>query len=463
MKKGFFVILWSLAVLDVFPQGAWPALGTAVQKLAADSQLKHATFGFYVVDQQSGKVLYDHLGETGLAPASCQKVITSVAALDLLGPAYRFQTTLSYAGTVHGSILSGDLIIAGSGDPTLGSPRWAYTKESSVLPVWISEVKKAGIKNITGSIYADPGGWGTTTIPDGWIWQDMGNYYGAGASVLNWRENQYDVRLKSGRQIGDTCTIVSLNPPLPGISLVSEVLTAARGTGDHAFIYLPPQATSGVIRGTIPAGETAFSISGSLPDPGQQLGNELAASLSRSGIPVSFENQNKRAAGDNSTMLSTILSPPLDSINYWFLKKSVNLYGEALVKTIGFKNGGEATTEKGVGIVQYFWSKRGVEKSSIQIIDGSGLSPQNRVTAHALVTVMQYARTRPWFNAFQQALPEINGIMMKSGSIGGARSYTGYISAKDGKAYTFAFIINNYDGSASEIQRKMWKVLDVLK
>lgn len=105
----------------------------------------------------------------------------------------------------------------------------------------------------------------------------------------------------------------------------------------------------------------------------------------------------------------------------------------------------------------------GIEKSALNIMDGSGLSPQNRVTTDALVKAMIYAKSKSWFSSFYHALPEINGITMKSGSINGARSYTGYIKSKNGGDYTFAMIINNYDGNASEIVRKMWQVLDILK
>ena len=97
------------------------------------------------------------------------------------------------------------------------------------------------------------------------------------------------------------------------------------------------------------------------------------------------------------------------------------------------------------------------------MIDGSGLSPQNRVTTHAEVKVLQYARTRTWFNAFYNALPEYNGMKMKSGSIGGARAFAGYHTAKDGRQYTFSIIVNNYDGSSSDIVKKMYGVLDLLK
>jgi len=148
------------------------------------------------------------------------------------------------------------------------------------------------------------------------------------------------------------------------------------------------------------------------------------------------------------------VSPRLDSINYWFLRRSINLYGEALVKTLAMEKTGTATTEKGVEVVRDFWAERGIDRSAIHIIDGSGLSPQNRVTTDALVKVLRYARTRPWYPAFYQALPLFNGMHMKSGSVGGARSFAGYQVAADGKEYVFSIIVNNYDGSSAEVIKK---------
>ena len=99
----------------------------------------------------------------------------------------------------------------------------------------------------------------------------------------------------------------------------------------------------------------------------------------------------------------------------------------------------------------------------MNIIDGSGLSPSNRVTTAALVNVLEYGKKQTWFPSFYSALPEINGIKMKSGSIGGVVSYTGFIKSKKGVGYTFAFIINNFDGNANEVRKQMWELLDLLK
>jgi D-alanyl-D-alanine carboxypeptidase/D-alanyl-D-alanine-endopeptidase (penicillin-binding protein 4) len=397
--------------------------------------------------------------DMGLAAASSQKVITSVASLDLLGTNYRYKTNLAYNGTINNGTLRGNIYLIGYGDPTLGSWRYSNTKEQVILDSWIKALKQAGINQVDGNIICYNNHFESQTIPGGWIWDDIGNYYGAGATSLNWRENQYDLILKSGR-MGEKAGIVSTVPNLYNITLVNELTAGKPGSGDNAYIYLPPYANNGFIRGTIPPNENAFSVSGSFPNPRFELASIFKDEMQRQGIDVHSTNIINNF--DNNlpqvTNLTSHLSPSLDSINNWFLKKSINLYGEALVKTIGYEKMKDGSTEAGLNVIKSFWTSKKIEPAALNIIDGSGLSPQNRVTTEALAKVMQYARSRQWFGAFYNALPEINGIKMKSGTIGGVRSFTGYV----GK-YTFAIIINNYNGSSSDISAKMYRLLNVLK
>lgn len=203
-----------------------------------------------------------------------------------------------------------------------------------------------------------------------------------------------------------------------------------------------------------------------MPDGGKLLATTLYNGLT-GGKSYADNNINylkaKSRWGIPANNFYTHTSPPLDSILYWFLKKSINLYGEALVKTIGYEKAKTGSTDAGIKVIKDLWSQRAIETSSLKIIDGSGLSPANRVTTQALVTVMQYAKKQNWFSSFYYALPEINGIKMKDGYINGVRSYTGYIKSRDGMEYTFSFMANNFDGSASSVREKMWKVLDLLK
>ncbi|HMJ46385.1 MAG TPA: D-alanyl-D-alanine carboxypeptidase/D-alanyl-D-alanine-endopeptidase, partial [Ferruginibacter sp.] len=367
-------------------------------------------------------------------------------------------------GRIEEGVLQGNLHIVGSGDPTLGSWRWESTRESQVLQEWVNEIKRIGIKKVNGIIINDEKNWSTSTIPDGWIWQDIGNYYGAGAVSLNWHENQYDILLNPGVKEGDPSVIAEIIPSYTGLVFENESTTGPKNSGDNAYIYLPMGNTKGTIRGTIPLGERSFSISGAVPDPVLFFLKAVNNYLQSAGIlqPAVVSRYPVTNPAEQHA-LTVYLSPALDSMNYWFLKRSINLYGEAFVKTISFEKNHFGSTDSGINIIKNFWMQHGIDKRELKIIDGSGLSPANRVTTAALVSILQYAKSRPWFNSFYNSLPEINGIKMKDGYINGVRSYAGFIKSKSGIEYTFSFMVNNFDGSAAKAREKMWALLDVLK
>lgn len=156
-------------------------------------------------------------------------------------------------------------------------------------------------------------------------------------------------------------------------------------------------------------------------------------------------------------------SPSLDSIIYWFLQKSINLYGEALVKTFAYEKKGFGSTDTGVNIVKDFWKQKGLDPEELNMYDGSGLSPLNRVTTHAQVEILKFAKKQSWFPYFYDALPEYNKMKMKSGTISDVKGFCGYQTSSDETEYIFSFLINNYSGSSSALVNKMYKVLDVLK
>ena len=464
-----YVLLFCLLVaMHLSAQDVGKKLKAAVEMFEKDSQVGHAIYSLYVVDAKTGKVVFDKNSQIGLAPASTQKLFTSGAAFDLLGNNYRYKTVLAYDGKIDKGTLHGSLYVIGTGDPTLGSWRWKETADTSVFKNWLTAIQKLGITNITGLITTNESRFSHQAIPDGWIWQDIGNYYGTGAFALNWRENQFDLTLASGSRIGESVIIVDTTYRN---DFVNELKAAGKGTGDNAYIYLATESDrSKLVKGTIPVNEKKFTISGSVENPPMKLLVDFSFFLSANEINTALiEGSRRDKLFRDSSILSKLKSvevhhsPTLDSINFWFLRRSINLYGEALVKTIALEKKGFASTENGLEIVKEFWSIRGIDKGAINIIDGSGLSPQNRVTTNALVKVLQYAKTRPWYNSFYLSLPTYNGMKMKSGSIGGARSFAGYHTSKDGREYIFAIIVNNYDGSSTTIVRKMYTLLDNLK
>lgn len=446
---------------SVTSQSVQERLDKAFQQFIADPQMRHAIAGISVVNSESGQILLEYNGNTGLAPASCQKLVTSATALELLGINYRYKTEIGYDGEIKDGKLTGNLHIKGFGDPTLGSWRYIGTSDTSIIKQWQKKIRDLRIKKIDGQIMVHADQWETASVPGGWPWDDMGNYYGAGAYGLNWRENQYDLILKSGPNPGDKVMIAKMIPILHNMIFTNELVAGKKGSGDNAYIYSAPYNDRAFIRGTIPPAQSAFTISGSMTDPAMQLGYTLAAALADG----AGKQPGVRAQSNQKSFQSIHVqySPVLDSINYWFMRKSVNLYGEALVKTFAFEKNGKGATEDGLEIMKDFWKTRGIDPAALRMIDGSGLSPQNRVTTNSLVKVLQYARSRSWFAQYMAAFPEYNKMKLKSGTIGGSKGFAGYHTSKEGITYTIAFIVNNYNGSANEIVRKMFLVLDELK
>jgi D-alanyl-D-alanine carboxypeptidase/D-alanyl-D-alanine-endopeptidase (penicillin-binding protein 4) len=445
-------------------------LANAIKKFETDTLMQHSIISLYVTDAQTGKPVYEHNAQIGLAAASTQKLFTSVASFELLGSSYRYKTVLGYDGRIENGVLNGNLHINGYGDPTLGSWRWNDTKEETVFKKISSAFQKNNITKINGHVLLNDSAFSIQPIPGGWIWDDIGNYYGAGCWAINWHENQYDLQLEPGQKEGDPTKIVKTIPQLQESILNNQITTGKKGSGDNGYIYLAPYSVSGFTEGTVPLGSGSFVISGAFSNGPLQFSHALQELFSKQNIAVAGQYKSyaqSRANKENwpsmEKELITLLSPPLDSINFWFLRKSINLYGEVLVKTIAWEKSGLGTTDKGVELVRNFWGEHGIDKGAVNMIDGSGLSPQNRVTTMAEVKVLEYARTRPWYAAFYNALPEYNGIKMKSGSIGGARAFAGYHTAKDGKQYVFSIIVNNYEGSSTEAVKKMYAVLDLLK
>ncbi len=457
MKKLLF-LLFTVISFTGFAQTITSKLTQAFQDFESDTQLKNAISSLYVIDAKTGKEVFDKNSTIGLATASTLKIVTAATAYELLGKDFRYSTRFGYVGNVAGKSLKGNFYIQPSGDPTLGSWRWKTTSDTSVMNNLLNAVKKINITGYNGLVI-DQSRWNDEAVPDGWMWQDIGNYYGAGAAGFNWRENQFDVVLKSGKNIGDPVSIVQIKPAYQATTLSSLAASAAKGSGDNAYVYYPLSKPTGVIRGTIPVNENAFEISAASPDPSVVFTNWFTNQLR-----TKAETGNEKfPLSSDSTLLYTHYSPPLDSVVYWFLKKSINLYGEALVKTFAYQKKGAGTTDKGVAIVKDYWKAKGIPATELNIVDGSGLSPLNRVTTHAQVAILQYAKNQSWFNGFYDSFPEYNGMKIKSGTINGVKGFCGYHTARDGSEYIFSFLVNNYNGSASALVKKMYKVLDVLK
>jgi D-alanyl-D-alanine carboxypeptidase/D-alanyl-D-alanine-endopeptidase (penicillin-binding protein 4) len=442
----------------------------AFTRLQQDSQCRYASVSLTVLDAKTGEQVFAGNPDMGLAPGSTLKTVTSITAFNVLGKDFQFQTELGYTGAINADgTLTGDVIIKGGGDPTLGSWRWASTKEGVVLNTMVSALKKAGIKKINGRIIGDNGIFKSQSIPDGWIWQDLGTYYGAGIAGLCWRENQFDILLRTGA-IGSTITVTGTNPETNYLQYKSELTNGTAKSGDLAYPYLPAYGSKVMyLRGTYAIDQTKKRVAAAIPDPAFDAALRLTDTLKSIGITVSSEPQSSMMLVDKGQVvpaatksITTIQSPELSKIVYWLNQKSINLYAEQLLATIATKAGKPASTTDGVDAMKDFWEMKGIDKHSMNIFDGSGLSPEDRITTSTMAHVLQSARKEAWFNDFYESLPVYNDMKMKSGSINSVQAYAGF-QTHNGRQLCFSIMVNNYYGPGSGIREKMFRVLNELK
>lgn len=456
MKNSLPIFLLSTHI--IFAQNITQKLDEATKNLMNSSGAISSNLSFYVSDE-NGNFIYEYQGNKGLSTASTQKIFTAGAALETLGKNYTYKTTSSYSGNISGGNLNGNLFISSTGDPTLGSWRYEAYKPEIFKQKLIDAIKKSGIKKISGDLVIDDSYFDHQTIPGGWPWNDLGNYYGAGVWGINWRENQFDININGNE-------FKSFSYPLEGVNWLNDLKVG--GSSDQSLIFTAPHSDVALINGTLPA--KTVTVSGAVPNPPLQLGVEVKQWLKDSGIDFSgkvvtnsqLEIEGKKALqAPKNNIILTYESPTLDKIIYWFLRKSINFYGETLIKTLGKEKKGDPSFKSGVAYLKEFWKSKGITPNMINFADGSGLSPQNYVAAKAEVQALLYARKQPWFESYYDGFPtHDNGMKMKSGTMSDTKSYAGYHTSKDGKKYVFSIIINNYEGSGST---ELQKILNVLK
>lgn len=464
-----YLLLLILATCSASSQTLTQKLESAYSRFEQDDQLRFASVSLSVMNAKTGEFVFSRNGDMGLASASTLKTVTAATAFHLLGKNFTWTTTFGYTGKINNGTLEGNLVILGGADPTLGSDRYDETKPGVILKKWVNALQAAGIKKVTGLLISDDRLLGTQTLPGGWTWQDMGNYYGAGPSALTWRENQFDLIFRAGK-VSDPAALLKTEPQLTGVKIVNEVITGASGTGDNVYAYSAPFSELIYVRGSYGL-DLNKKIGGSIPDPALQLASELSAELLKAGISIDggystarILNMEKRTFSSDLTPLDRHVSPELEKVVYWFNQKSINLYGEHLLASIALKHGEEGSTREGVRVMTSFWNKRlGINTNELNLYDGSGLSPANRITTSAMAEILCSIQDQPWYTDFYKSLPEYNNMKMKSGSISDVLGYAGYHKSSSGTPFVFSILVNNYSGSSSAMKQKMFRLLDTMK
>ena len=288
LRAVFFVLIFSLPLGKGWGWAlAQTSLKSQISNLQNDTDLAHASWSVCVLDVKKDSLIAEYNSAISLTPASTMKIVTTSCALSLLGWNFQYQTFIDYDGKLDSAkgILHGNLYIKGSGDPTLDSE--TFRKKSDTIPLtdqWAKIISSKGIKKIDGGIVADATAFEDETVPYGWIWGDMGNYYGAGASGINFKDNKFALFFQSGKKNGDTAIITKISPEIPQMKVLNFV--RSKGYSDNAYIYGSPNALVRYVKGTIPINKVDYKIEGSVPDPPLFCAQSFDSSLRKIGIII---------------------------------------------------------------------------------------------------------------------------------------------------------------------------------
>jgi serine-type D-Ala-D-Ala carboxypeptidase/endopeptidase (penicillin-binding protein 4) len=475
MQKFTFFLLLCTGILN-----AQNTFQKAVDDFVKKPSLNHASISISVLDLESNTMVAAHQPNVALIPASTLKLLVTATALGILGPDFIYSTEILAEGNLlQNGILDGNLVIKGSGDPTLGSLNMTKaTKLEDVEKIIISTIKSKQIKAISGYIIGDETIFSSSPLPDTWQWDDLGNYYGAGSYGLNILDNTFFLEFERSLSLGSPANIKTTIPFITGLNFKNEVKLAPQGTGDQAYIFGDPLSSERMLRGTIPVGNTPFRIKGALPNPPLFLASKLKDTLQFSGIETYKGAATRRdliLAGiypsEKREILARFYSPPMKDIIHEINLFSVNMYAEAVLKTLAVANGLEGSTDQGIDMEKQFWIGKGLNFSGVYLKDGSGLSARNAVPARFITDLLRLVYLDPViYPHFYQSLPiaGISGnqkermkntaaagnLRLKSGTLERVKGYAGFFE-KNTKKFAFSILVNNYDGTHSDIRNEI--------
>ncbi len=449
-----------LAVLT-FTAGAQPE--NVLKAWQADADLRFAGCAFSIRNTDDGTVLSAYQSTQVLIPASTQKIFCTAAVLAKFGADYRYQTKLEYSGSIDAQgTLNGNVVIVGSGDPSLQSA--AFYKDQ-VVAQWALELQKKGIKKINGRIIGDATAF-TRFVPAAWLYEDVGNYYGAPVCALNYCDNKYTITLKSSTA-GEKVTVLSTQPNYLHSKYKFTTAVVASGKRDEAYVFGDPTKFERSIKGSIPANRAAYDIEASLPDPALLCAEHLQSALKKLSIVCTQNASSVYEKGDEEkrTLLYTHYSPALSQLVAHANQQSNNMYTEAFRFLLG-----QGDEQEGLLQIKKYTASLGIDTTALFLEDACGLSRLNACSADAQCQLLSEIKKTAIYNPFYKSLAVAgksgsfanigrgtyleNNLTGKSGYITRARAYCGYITTKTGKNLAFSVIINNFSCSGSALKPK---------
>ena len=486
LRSVLILLVLAVGTASAQPTSTRSGLADRIDAVLDDADFDDAYWGALVTDLETGEVLYERNAARRFIPASNMKLFTTAAALDALGPDFRYETRLYADGDLTNGTLRGGLVVRGAGDPTFGG-RYTGGDLTLVFRQWADSLREAGIRRVIGTVVGDDDVFDNVHLGEGWSWDDLVWYYGAEVAGLQFNEGTINVAVH-GTSPGARARI-DVEPDFGYARLVNQTTTTAGGDiregysrdlGDNVF----------TVTTSVPVGEVEREAL-AIVNPTDYFVSTMVGVFRQEGIEVDVEQVDvdewgRRPQYDVLRRVASHRSPPLSAIVGETNTESNNLYAEHLLRTLGAYVYADAdlptgSAWAGVAAAEPFLRRLGVDPESFRIADGSGLSALNRLTPIGIVSILRGMHEHPdpaTREAFYRSLAvggytgtlrnryrsgDARGnVHAKTGYISGARTLSGYVTSARGHRLAFSFLCNNYRVPTSRVNRAQDQIVELL-
>ncbi|MGW1613834.1 D-alanyl-D-alanine carboxypeptidase/D-alanyl-D-alanine endopeptidase [Streptomyces sp. NPDC002285] len=440
-------------------------LPEAVDTILGDARMEGGLASVVVADAGTGELLYQHLPATRLMPASNTKLATSAAAMEILGPQYRFTTDVLTTGRRHGSVLRGDLYLRGTGDPTLLAGD--YDRLAARLAA-------SGIKRVDGRLIADDTRFDSVRLGRSWAADDESSYYSAQISALSVApDTDYDtgtviVTVGPGEEAGAE-PVVTVTPDTDYVDIDVRATTVAAGGANDLTVEREHGTNTVVVSGTTPVGGAGAKEWVSVWGPTGYAAAVFRDALADHGVKVVGPTRLGRGTPAGAMELASHDSMALKDLLIPFMKLSNNMHAEILTKAMGHEVSRQGSWGAGLDAIAGYLKGVGVDAGKVRQVDGSGLSRMDNFAAGQLVELLLAVRAEPWYADWHRSLPVacdpdrfVGGTLRsrmcgtpaalnaraKTGSLTGASALSGYVTDSGGRELVYGIVLNNYLASS---------------
>ena len=440
----------SLAVLNYMgrPASENSPRADRLSALLNSNELKGIQLGAMVYDLDQARTVYQYNQQQALVPASNAKLFTAAAALQSLGPDYRFRTVVGREGDLGSDgVLAGNLIVRGYGDPTL---------QTETLGRWADSLVSAGLKGVSGDLLLDTTFFDSEPTTVGWAWDAESESYQPRTGALSVNENRIALVVESGEAAGAPAKMRT-EPSLSALVVDNRVTTAEAGKTWHIEVK-ENGAALGKVEGEIPLGGQPIRREMTAKDPGLYTGLLLKDLLAARGVIFSATSAVRHGVlPAGATLLVQHRSVPLSQILAHMLKPSDNFISEQLLKALGAEVVGQGSSLAGQQVIKEFLKVNGLTMS-YALCDACGLSLDNQVSPEMLVGLLVLMDGHRYGDSFRAALavagvdgtmasrlkkaPTRGRVQAKTGSLLGTSTLSGYAATADGRRLAFSILMN---------------------